>query len=123
MVTPSFIPNSATRGPDADLSSEGYEEVLKDFDDEPTMKKRIPDSDEEGGDHEVKDIGMYLLHLLSFSLHPRRCHLLPFYFHVYLLDFLMQSLFIMRVHLQRFLMSLRLQLTQRCLQPLLLPYL
>ena len=41
VVTPSFIPNSATGRPNADLSSEGSEEVLEDSDDEPTMKKWI----------------------------------------------------------------------------------
>ena len=50
VVTPSFIPNSTTRGHDADLSSKGYEEVLEDSDDEPIVKKRISDSDEEVGE-------------------------------------------------------------------------
>ncbi|KAK9994215.1 hypothetical protein SO802_023918 [Lithocarpus litseifolius] len=47
VVTPSSIPSSATRGPNADLSSEGSENVLEDSDDEPTVKKRISDSKEE----------------------------------------------------------------------------
>ena len=34
VVTPSSIPISATRGPDADLSSEEFEDILKDPDDE-----------------------------------------------------------------------------------------
>ncbi|XP_050271871.1 uncharacterized protein LOC126715345 isoform X2 [Quercus robur] len=56
MVTPSSIPSSAIRGPDADLSSdEGFKEVLEDSNDEPTMKKRISDSDKEDSDeHETK---------------------------------------------------------------------
>ena len=67
VVTPSFVLSSATRGPDADLSSEGSEEVLEDSDDEPTVKKRISDSGEEEGDkHEAEVMGTYLLYLLSF---------------------------------------------------------
>ena len=46
IVTPSSIPNFATRGPNVDLSSEGSEDVLEDSDDEPVSKKRISDSDE-----------------------------------------------------------------------------
>jgi len=45
VVTPSSIPNSTTRGLDADLSFEGSKEVLEDSDDRPTMKKRISNSD------------------------------------------------------------------------------
>ena len=55
MVTPSSIPGFTTHGPNADLSSkdfeevfEDFEEVFEDFDDEPTMKKRVSDFDEEG---------------------------------------------------------------------------
>ena len=72
MITPLSIPGSATRGPDADLSSKDSEEILEDSDDEPTMKKRVSNSDEEeeGGDHETKTMGTCLLYLLSFSLHP-----------------------------------------------------
>nr|POF10200.1 hypothetical protein CFP56_14140 [Quercus suber] len=47
VVTPSSIPSSATRGPNVDLSSEGFEDVVEDLDYEPTMKKRISNSDEE----------------------------------------------------------------------------
>ena len=61
VVTPSSIPNSVTRGPDADLSSEGSDEVLEDSDDEPTVKKRISDSNEkEGDEHEVEALSTYL---------------------------------------------------------------
>ena len=71
VVTPSFIPNFATRGPNAILSSEGSEEVLEDSDDESTMKKRISYSNkEEGGDHEAETMGMYLPCLLSFFFPP-----------------------------------------------------
>ena len=48
VVTPSSIPSSATRGADVDLSSKGSEDVLEDSDDEPVLKKRISDSDDEG---------------------------------------------------------------------------
>ena len=71
VVTPSFIPNFATRGPNAILSSKGSEEVLEDYDDESTMKKRISYSNkEEGGDHEAETMGMYLPCLLSFFFFP-----------------------------------------------------
>ena len=72
VVTPSSIPSSTTRGPDEDLSSDkGSEEVLEDFDDKPTMKKRVSDSDEKDcGEHETEVIGMYSLHLLGFLSHP-----------------------------------------------------
>ena len=72
-VTPSSIPNSTTCGPDADLSSEGSEDVIEDLDDEPTMKKRVSISEEEeSAEHKAKFMGMCLLILLS--------SLLPFYF-------------------------------------------
>ena len=70
VITPSAIPISTTCGLDADFSSEGSEEVLEDSDDEPTMKKRIFDSDEEEGDeHEAETMGTYFSHFLSFPLH------------------------------------------------------
>ena len=49
VVTPSSIPGSATGGPDTDLSLEGSDDILEDPDDAPVLKKRIFDSDEEGG--------------------------------------------------------------------------
>ena len=39
VVTPSSIPNFATRGPNVDLSSEGSKDILEDLDDEPVSKK------------------------------------------------------------------------------------
>ena len=70
VVTPSSIPSFATRGPDADLSFEGSEEVLEDSNDDPTIKKRISNSDEEEGDeHEAETMGTYFSHFLSFPLH------------------------------------------------------
>ena len=47
VVTPSSIPISTTRGPDAALSSEEFEDVLEDPDDEPILKRRIFESKEE----------------------------------------------------------------------------
>ena len=69
VVTPSSIPSSATRGPDADLSSEGSEDILKDPDDEPIIKNMISKSDkEESADSEIEFMGMclFLPFLLSF---------------------------------------------------------
>ena len=48
VVTPSFIPVSVTQVPDMDLSlDEGSKEVLKDSDDDPVMKTRVFDTDDE----------------------------------------------------------------------------
>ena len=47
VVTPSSIPISATRGPDAALSSEEFEDILEDPDDEPVLGRRISESEEE----------------------------------------------------------------------------
>ena len=69
VVTPSSIPSSATRGFDTDLSFERSEDVLKDHDDESTMKKRVSDSkEEENAEHEAEFMGMHLLILLSSLL-------------------------------------------------------
>ena len=67
VVTPSFIPNSTTRGPDTNLSSnEGSEEVLKDSNDEPVVRTRVSDSDNASDDDEqgAEAMGMYPLSLL-----------------------------------------------------------
>ena len=88
MVTPSSILSSTTSGPDADFSSEGSKDIFEDPDDEPTMKKRISDSEEEESvEHEAEFMGMCLFILLSFLL-PLFffffcfCHLL--FIHMYL---------------------------------------
>ena len=47
VVTPSSIPSSGTCGPNANLSFEESEDILEDPEDEPVLKKRIFDSDEE----------------------------------------------------------------------------
>ena len=71
VVTPFSIPSSATREPNVNLSSEGAKEVLKDSDDEPTVKKRISDFvEKEGDEHEVEAIGTYSLIFVKFFLHP-----------------------------------------------------
>ena len=84
VVTPSSIPSFATYGPNVDLSSEGSEDVLKDPDDEPVLKKTIFDSDdEESVPPETKFMGMclypfppfffvfakFILHLFFFFCH------------------------------------------------------
>ena len=66
VVTLYSIPSSATHGPDADLSFEGLEDVLEDFDDEPIIKKRISESNEdESADSETEFMGICLF--LPFS--------------------------------------------------------
>ena len=47
VVTPSSIPISATRGPDVDLSSKEFEDILEDPEDEPVLGSRISNSEEE----------------------------------------------------------------------------
>ena len=68
VVTPSSIPSSATQELDVDLSSDkGFKEVLEDSEDEPVMKTRVSNSDEDsdGGEKEAKAIGMCLLFLVN----------------------------------------------------------
>lgn len=51
VFTPSSIPSSSTQGPNANLSlDEGFEEVLEDSEDKPTMKTWVSnfDKDSEG---------------------------------------------------------------------------
>ena len=85
MATPSFIPSSATCGPDTNLSSEGSEDILKDLDDEPTMKKMISDSEEEESvEHEAKFMGMCLFILLSFLLPHFPFFFLKNFVHIYI---------------------------------------
>ena len=69
VVIPSSIPSSATRGPDVDLSSKGSEDVLEDLDDEPVLKKRISNSNDEGSvPPEAEFIGMCLSPFLLLCL-------------------------------------------------------
>ena len=69
MVTLSSIPNSTTRGPDANLSSdEGSKEVLEDFEDEPVMKTHIFNSDEDSDGDKQEAEAMSMCHLLLSSL-------------------------------------------------------
>lgn len=85
VVTPSSIPSSATHGPNVDLSSdEGFEVVLEDSNDEPTMKKKVSDSDEEeSGEHKIEAMGTYSLHVLGFLSLPLSLPSLPLFFLVY----------------------------------------
>ena len=102
VVTPSSIPSSATRGPDADLSFEGSEDVLEDLDDEPTMKKRVSDfEEEESVENEVEFMGICLLILFNSFLPPFffffSCYLL--FIHIYIcVTPLLRSPFILHVH-------------------------
>ena len=67
VVTPSSIPGSTTRGPDTDLSFEGSDDILKDPDDAPILKKRISNSDEEESASTEPDfMGTYLFSLFLF---------------------------------------------------------
>ena len=78
VVIPSSIPNSAMCDPDADLSSEESEDILEDPEDEPILKKRISDSDEEESTSlKTEFIGMCPFFFLSFF--PP-----PYFFHMYL---------------------------------------
>ena len=75
MVTPSSIPNSTTQGPNVNLSSkEGSEEVLEDSKDEPVIKMRVSNFDEDGdgSEQETQAIGMcfFVLGKSSFSFLP-----------------------------------------------------
>ena len=70
VVMPSSTPNSATHGPDADLSSdEESEEILEDSEDEPITKKRVSDFDEgDDSNHETKAMGIFLSPFVGPSL-------------------------------------------------------
>ena len=78
VVTPSSIPIFATHGPDAALSSEESEDVLKDPDNEPILGRRIFESEEE------EFMGMcYLSSLLPFFLFFLLSSLFPFCLYVH----------------------------------------
>ena len=71
MVTPSSIPSSATRKSDADLSSnKEFEEVLEGSKDEPVIRTKVSDFDEDngGGDHENEAMRICLLSLTDLLL-------------------------------------------------------
>ena len=70
------------------MSAEGSEDVLEDPNDEPTVKKRVSDSEDKVSvEHEVEFIGMCLLIMLS--------SLLPYlsFFFFFLFSFLFFYLF------------------------------
>ena len=73
VVTPSSILISATRGPDADLSSKESEDILEDPDDEPVLGKRISESEEEEG-ASPKTFASIFFFLLLISLSPFCLH-------------------------------------------------
>ena len=66
VVTPSSIPISATRGPDADLSSKESEDILEDPDDELVLGMRISESEEEESASPETFMGMLLSSLSPF---------------------------------------------------------
>ena len=66
VVTPSSIPISTTCGPDVDLSSEEFKNILEDLDDEPVLGRRISESEEEEGASPETFIGMWFLPSLPF---------------------------------------------------------
>ena len=69
VVAPSSIPSSTTRGPDVDLSFEGSKDILEDSDDEPVLKKKISESDdEESVPLEAEFMGMCLSPFLLLCL-------------------------------------------------------
>ena len=85
VVTPSSIPISATRGPDVDLSSEEFENIPEDLDDEPVLGRRISESEEEEGASPKTFTGILfffssLLFFFSFFL---LSSLSPFCLHVH----------------------------------------
>ena len=66
VVTLSSIPSFATCGLDVDLSSEESEDILKDPEDEPVLKKKISDSDEEeSASPKTEFVGMCFFCFLS----------------------------------------------------------
>ena len=92
VLTPSSIPSYSTRGPDADLSSKESKDILEDPKDEPVLKKRISDSDEEeSASLKTKFIGMcfFVSFLPSFFFF--------FYIHMYLHCSLLRSPFYLYV--------------------------
>ena len=85
VVTPSSIPSFATVCPNADLSSKGSKDVLEDPDDEPTMKKKISDFDEEENvDPETEFMVCAFFPLFFFANFPipSFCHLLFIHMHL-----------------------------------------
>ena len=89
VVTHSSIPISATRGPDADLSSEESEDILEDLDDEPVLGRRISKSDEEEGASPETFTGMCFLPSLLFFF------LLFFFFAKFILPLLFACPFLL----------------------------
>ena len=96
VVTSSSIPSSATRGPNVDLSSKGSEDALEDPDDEPTIKRRISESDEEKSvDFKTEFMGMCLFLLFSFFLVISSSYI--YLFHPFVAIFPLLSIFILLI--------------------------
>ena len=87
VVTPCSIPSSATHGPDADLSFEESKDILEDPKDEPVLKKRIYDSDEE-------ESAPFKIEFMSMCFFFFFFPFLPFYFlfYIYICIFAVVSL-------------------------------
>ena len=60
LVTPSSIPIFATRGPDVDLSSKEFEDILEDPNNEPILGRRISEFEEEESASPETFMGMLL---------------------------------------------------------------
>ena len=82
VVTPSSIPIFATRGPDVDLSSKEFEDILEDPNNEPILGRRISEFEEEESASLETFMGMCFLPSLLFFFFLLSS-LFPFCLHVY----------------------------------------
>ena len=99
VVTLSSIPSSATCGLDVDLSSEESEDILEDPGDEPVLKKKISDSDEEeNASPKTEFVGMcffcFLSIFFSFLFLLSSLFLPVFYFFLFLFLFLFLHMYL-----------------------------
>ena len=69
VVTSSSIPSSATRGLDADLSFEESKDILEDPEDEPVLKKRNFDfNEEESASPKTEFVGIFVSFFFFYYL-------------------------------------------------------
>ena len=69
VVTPCSIPSSATHGPDADLSFEESKDILEDPEDEPVLKKRNFDfNEEESASPKIEFVGIFVSFFFFFII-------------------------------------------------------
>ena len=69
VVTPCSIPSSATHGPDADLSFEESKDILEDPKDEPILKKRNFDfNEEESASPKIEFVGIFVSFFFFFII-------------------------------------------------------